>query len=266
MTDRGSASEATSLAIRDRYLAPSLYSPFAEDMARRLTRISASPLLDIMADTGVLAQVVASALPADVAIVATDPDPWAVERGSAKPGMSRVSWQRVDPLALPFKAGSFGVVTCLLGVAMMPERTELFREVRRVLRPEGRFMFTVLSHIRHNPVAASVEQALVRDLPDSSPRFLADVLHGYHDSEAIDDDLTGAGFTDAAYTAIELPYAAASAEEAATGYCLGTAVRHALPPRFLNLAVESAAEALRVQFGRGRIASAMRGQVVLASG
>ena len=50
-------------------------------------------------------------------------------------------------------------------------------------------------------------------------------LHGYADNEAIDDDLTIAGFTDAIYTTVELPFAAASAGDVALGYCLGTPLR-----------------------------------------
>ena len=62
--------------------------------------------------------------------------------------------------------------------------------------------------------------------PSNPPGYLAKVLHGYADNEVVDDDLTVAGFTDAIYTTVDLPYAAASAHDAAIGYCLGTPLRY----------------------------------------
>jgi hypothetical protein len=54
----------TSPTVRDRYFAPPVLSPFADDMAHRLARLSIGPLLEIAADTGVLTQAMASALSA----------------------------------------------------------------------------------------------------------------------------------------------------------------------------------------------------------
>ena len=104
------------LAIRDRYLAPSLLAPFADEMARRLSRLSIGPLLETSADTGVLTQAIASAVSAGLTIIATDPSAEMVEHASAKPGMARVTWQQADPRALPFPDATFGIVTCHFGV------------------------------------------------------------------------------------------------------------------------------------------------------
>ena len=49
----------TMLSIREKYLVPCLLAPFADDMARRLSRISMGPLLETSADTGVLTQAIA---------------------------------------------------------------------------------------------------------------------------------------------------------------------------------------------------------------
>jgi hypothetical protein len=61
----------TSPTVRDRYFAPPVLSPFADDMAHRLARLSIGPLLEISADTGVLTQAMASALSAGLTIIAT---------------------------------------------------------------------------------------------------------------------------------------------------------------------------------------------------
>ncbi len=47
-------SDDSLLAIRERYLGPSLLSPFADDLAQRLSRLHVGPLLETMADIGAL--------------------------------------------------------------------------------------------------------------------------------------------------------------------------------------------------------------------
>jgi SAM-dependent methyltransferase len=257
------------IAIRDRYLGPSLLSPFAEDMARRLSRLSVGPLLEIVADTGTLTQAIASALSAGMTIVATDPRPAAVEFASAKPGMARVTWQHADPYALPFKDATFGIVACHFGVIDLSDRIRAFKEVRRVMKPSGRFVFSVPAHIRHNPIAAFVHETMKDVFPEDPPLFIGRVLHGYADNETIDDDLTEAGFTDAIYTSVELPYAAASANDVAMGYCLGTSLRSEIEIRVPDKAeqvAQATAAALERRFGTGMIEAGMRAHIVSASG
>jgi ubiquinone/menaquinone biosynthesis C-methylase UbiE len=259
----------TTLAARDLHFAPSVMSPFADDMARRLSRLSIGPLLEIAADTGVLTQAMASALSAGLTMIATDPDAEAVDYASAKPGMARVSWQQADPHALPFRDETFGIVVCHLNVAAMADRVRTFQEARRVTKRGGRFVFSVFGSIHQNPVANCLQTALDEFFPTDSPRFIADSLHGYGDNEAIDADLTTAGFTDAIYTTVELPFAAGSARDVATGYCLGTPLRSDLEARTsgnIEPVVEAAAIALRKRFGPGGITTTMRAHIISAAG
>ena len=257
------------VAIRDHYLAPSLLAPFAEDMARRLSRINIGPLLETSADTGVLTQAIASATSAGLTIVATDPSLEMVEHASTKPGMARINWQTADPHALPFADASFGIVTSHFSVACLSDRVLLFQEARRVMKQAGRFVFSVPGHLRHNPVAQCVQEAMQALFPVNPPRFVGHVFHGYADNEAVDDDLTAAGFTDAIYTTVALPYAAASARDVAMGYCRGTPLRmeiEARAPGDTERVTRAATAALERRFGTGPIATTMRAHVVSAAG
>ena len=132
---------------------------------------------------------------------------------------------------MPFQDATFGIVVCHLGVAAMPDRVGVFREARRVTKPIGWFVFSVFGTIHHNPIADCLQTALDEFFPADPPQFIANSVHGYADNEMIDDDLTTAGFTDAIYTTVELPFAAASAHDVATGYCLGTPLRSDLEAR-----------------------------------
>lgn len=260
---------SATVAIRDRYLAPIFLAPFADDMARRLSRLSMGPLLETSADTGVLTQAIASAMSAGLTIIATDPSIESIRFASVRPGMARVTWQQADPVALPFADTTFGIVTCHFGVVTMPDRVRAFREVRRVMKQGGRFVFSVPAQLRHNPVADCL-QATMQDLfPADPPRFIGHVLHGYADNQTIDDDLTEAGFTDAIYTSVDLPFAATSAHDVAVGYCLGTDLRQEIEARALNetdRVVDAAAAALEKRFGPDPIDTTMRAHFISAAG
>ena len=256
-------------AIRGRYFAPSVLSPFADDLAARLSRLTTGPLLEIMADTGTLTQALTASISVGLGMVATDPDPITLSFAAGKPGTARVTWRQADPAALPFEEASFGIIACLFGIATLKDRLRSFREARRVLKPGGRFVFAVPGTLHHNPVAACVHRVMLEMFPEDPPAYLGAILHGYGETELIDDDLTNAGFTDAAYTIVEVPFSAASAAEVAAGYCLGTALRSEIgaragsDPRPVIEAVETS---LRRQFGTGSIVATMRANVILAAG
>jgi ubiquinone/menaquinone biosynthesis C-methylase UbiE len=257
------------IAIRDQFLAPSLLAPFAEDMAHRLSRLSTGPLLEILADTGTLTLAIASAMSASMMIIATDPSTAVIGYASAKPGMSRITWRQADPYALPFKDASFGIVACHFGVVALSDRTGAFKEARRVIKPAGHLVFSVPAHIRRNPVAGCVHETMRELFPADPPLFIGRVLHGYADNETIDDDLTAAGFTDAIYSSVELPYAAASAHDVAAGYCLGTPLRaeiEARAPGETASVTQATAAALERRFGTGPIEAGMRAHIISASG
>jgi SAM-dependent methyltransferase len=259
----------TTMAIRDRYLAPCLLTPFAEDMARRLSRISMGPLLEMAADCGTLTQAIAAAVSAGLTIIATDQNAEAVAYASAKPGMARIVWQHVGPAALPFHDATFGIVTCHFGIVSLPDRSIAFVEARRVMKPGGRFVFSVPAHLKHNPVADCLQDIMEDLFPADPPRFIGDILHGCADIEIIDDKLTEAGFTDAIYTSVDLPFAAASAHDVAIGYCLGTPLRleiEARAPDDVEGVVTSVTASLERRFGKGPIEANMRAHIISSAG
>jgi ubiquinone/menaquinone biosynthesis C-methylase UbiE len=257
------------VALCDRYLGPSLLGPVADDMAHRLSRNNTGPLLETFAGTGILTQALASAMSAGMTIIATHTSDEMVAYASTKPGMARVTWRRADPAALPFGDATFGIVACHFGVVAMPDRVRAFREARRVLKPVGRFVFSVPAQIRHNAVAECLQEAMDALFPADPPRFVGHVLHGYSNPETIDDELTQAGFTDAIYTVVELPFEAASAGDVAMGYCLGTELRleiEARAPGEGEQVIKRVVEALERRFGPGPIKASMRSHIISASG
>jgi SAM-dependent methyltransferase len=269
MTPSETAPDGSLVAIRERYLGPSLLSPFADDIAQRLSRLPVGPLLETMADIGLCTQAIASTVSAGLAIVATDPSEVLLRHARKRPGTSRVIWQIADPCALPFETATFGMVVCQFGVMALRDHVLAFREARRVMKPGGRFVFNLPAHIRHSPVAACIQQSMQELFPSNPPGYLVQVLHGYAENEVVDDDLTVAGFTDAVYTTVDLPFAASSAQETAIGYCMGTPLRLEIEARAAGDSeptVQAVAAALQRHFGTGPIDTSMRAHVISASG
>ena len=259
----------TQIAMHERYFAPVVLAPFADELARRLSRLNHGPLLEIAADGGVLTQSLADAVSIAITIIATDPDQASVDFAVLRTGIGRVAWRRADPTALPWKDSTFGIVTTLFGVPLAENRLAMICEARRVLAPVGRFVFCLAGELEHNPVAACIQETLNILFPANPPEYLVRRLHGSANFEAVDDDLTAAGFTDAIYALLDLPLAAASARDIALGYLLGTPIRQEIEQRTNGdtaPVLDTVITALEHRFGTGPIKASMRGHVVSAAG
>ncbi|HYZ23287.1 MAG TPA: methyltransferase domain-containing protein [Rhodopila sp.] len=250
-----------------RYLDHHVLAPFAQELARRLSRLNTGPLLEIAAGTGTLTRAMVAAVSAAMVIVATDPDPSVVAGHTAMGAQSRITWHAACPWALPFPDDAFGIIACQFAVAAMPRRTEVLREARRVMMPGGRFVFSLPGPLRGNPAAQCIQDALDTLFPNDPPGFLRHGLHGYADDDLIDHDLTEAGFTDAMYANVGLPFTG-TAEDAARAYCLGTPLRDEIlqrNPDALPDVTAAVARTLQSRLGGGTLRAGMRALIVSAS-
>ena len=115
---------------------------YALDLASRLVEADPLDVLETAAGTGVLTRAIASRLPADARIVATDQNQPMLDRAKARQSRDgRIEWKQADALALPFKNQSFDVVACQFGVMFFPDKVQGYLEAWRVLKPGGRFLF-----------------------------------------------------------------------------------------------------------------------------
>lgn len=81
-------------------------------------------------------------------VVAVDPDPHMLKRAQRKAASAPCPVRLVEASAeaLPFGEGAFDSVVVTLGLCTIPDPAAAVREARRVLKPEGRFIF--LEHVR----------------------------------------------------------------------------------------------------------------------
>jgi len=251
----------------DRYLGPLIFEPYASDLAERVVRLAPQRLLETAAGTGVATRALVRALPETVRIVATDLNPGMIDFGAARLAAPNLAWRQADALALPFDDGAFDAVVCQFGVMFFPDKRDGYREARRVLRPGGRFVFSVWDRIEHNDVSHVVTEAVAALFPDDPPRFLARTPHGHHDIATIREMLAQAGFAGVEIETVEKRSRAPSHRDPAIGFCQGTPLRNeieARDPGRLAEATEAAAAAIAARFGSGPIDGRIQAHVITA--
>ena len=243
--------------IYDRYLVPLIFDSNALDLASRLAEANPLDVLETAAGTGVLTRAIASRLPADARIVATDLNQPMLDRAKARQSQDgRIEWKQADALALPFENQSFDVLACQFGVMFFPDKVQGYLEAWRVLKPGGRFLFNVWDRvwdrISENEFADTVTEALAAVFPHDPPCFLARTPHGYHNVERIRAELNAAGFSDLSVDAVDHRSKASSPHDPAIAYCQGTPLRSEIEARDasrLRDATGQAAQALASRFG-----------------
>ncbi|HEY7661612.1 MAG TPA: methyltransferase domain-containing protein [Xanthobacteraceae bacterium] len=265
-TDRDFAGSIPQLY--DQFLVPLIFEPYARDLAGRVAKSAPQAVLETAAGTGVLTRAMASQLPGATRIVATDLNQPMLEHAQARMPRERpIEWRQADALDLPFPDEGFDVVACQFGAMFFPDKVRGYAEARRVLKPGGRFLFNVWDRISENEFADVVTEAVAALFPHDPPRFLARTPHGYHDAEAIRQELNAAGFADVSIDAVEAASKAASPRDPAIAYCQGTPLRNEIEARDgsrLDEATQTATDALARRFGSGAVAGRIRALVISA--
>jgi ubiquinone/menaquinone biosynthesis C-methylase UbiE len=255
--------------LYDTLMVPLIFQAYADDMAQLVAAFSPRAVLETAAGSGVVTRALAPKLGADARYVVTDLNqPMLDHAAGRQPPDSRIEWRQADALDLPFEDASFDVVCCQFGAMFFPDRVAGYAEARRVLRPGGRFVFSVWDRIEENAFADDVTNAVATLFPDDPPRFLARTPHGYHDVARIRDDLSRAGFANVQIETREKLSRGPSARTVAMAYCQGTPLRNEIEARdasLLQLATDRATEAMESRHGKGPVAGKIQAHVIVAA-
>ena len=96
---------------------------------------------------------------------------------------------------MPFGHGEFSAVVCAFGVMFVPDKRAVSREVRRVLKSGGIFLFNVLDRLEENP-AAAINAKIVEDLFPGDPEVRFTAPYAMHDTGSLRRLLHETGFRD----------------------------------------------------------------------
>ena len=249
-------------------LVPLIFEPYAADLASRVKAMEPASVLEVACGTGVVTRALASALPSSCTIEATDLNEAMVAHAETVGTSRRVTWRQADVMSLPYADNSFDVVACQFSVMFFPDRVAAYREVRRVLRPGGSFLFSVWNDIESNEFADVVTQAVGSLYPEDPPLFLARTPHGHGSASEIEADVHSAGFESCILTQRDDISLAENPDLPAIAYCQGTPLRNEIEERQsggLQDATAAATAALEGRFGEGPIEGRISAVLVAAS-
>jgi ubiquinone/menaquinone biosynthesis C-methylase UbiE len=147
MIDVSAAFRGSVPELYTRYAGPVFFAPYAAELAGRIKGMTSGRLLETACGTGIVTRALAAALPNTVAIAATDLNQPMIDFAKLQPGSERIRWEQADAQDLPFPDQTFEVVVCQFGVMFFPNKEKAYREALRVLKPGGRFFFTVWDRV-----------------------------------------------------------------------------------------------------------------------
>jgi SAM-dependent methyltransferase len=248
-------------AAYDRWLVPSVFQPFAVDLACRAAAQPVGEALELAAGTGVLTR---ELLAVATAVTATDLNNAMVELGTRRVPAAR--WQQADASRLPFDDAAFDLVACQFGVMFFPDRPAAFAEACRVLAPGGRVLVNTWAALDTHVFQAALVSALERVFPDDPPTFMAAVPPGYADVDVLVADVQAGGLRCGSVTPVTLEGTAACAADLAAGYCAGTPLRAEIAARGDPAAATAAVAAeMTALLGTGPVTGAMTAYVAAAT-
>jgi ubiquinone/menaquinone biosynthesis C-methylase UbiE len=254
-------------AAYDRYLGPILFQAYAEDMAAQLKMGAHSSVLELACGTGILTRVLRDRLPPTTRLFATDLNEPMFRNAALKFSQGEaVEWQQADAASLPFDNESFNAAVCQFGIMFVPDKALCAREVHRVLKPGGVFLFNVWDSMEHNDLGRIAHETISSFFEIDPPTFYQ-VPFGYYDQGEIKRVLEAAGFRDVRIEVVAKMGGASRPEDAARGLVHGNPVAVAIAerdPSLLPVITNAVAAALKKRFGETTVRAPMQAIVVEA--
>jgi len=214
----------------DRFLGAVLFEPYARDLAARLPSPPARRVLELACGTGILTRELRSALP-DAEIIATDLNQAMVDFARERPDAApAVEWKAADMGALPFPDRSFDGAACQFGLMFVPDKPAALREVRRILRPGGFFLFNVWDSLDQNAFARITNDTVMRLFPSDPPTFYRTPFSLF-DTGKLRNLLTECGFEAVGIERVKLRSTATAAADFALGLVEGNPLKLAILER-----------------------------------
>ncbi|MDX2224103.1 MAG: methyltransferase domain-containing protein [Rhodospirillaceae bacterium] len=197
----------------DSLLVPTMFAPWSAEVVARAAITPGDHVIDLGCGTGPAAMLAAVAAGPSGRVVALDGQPAMLAVGKAKPSSGApIDWVVGDAMALTYPAASFDVAVACHLLQHLPDPAKALAEVRRVLKPGGRFVTTCWRHFDLCPAYG----ALIRGMAAES-RIEPEKVHaaaGYRlgDADKLKALLAGAGLRDIELVTLEKPTPFASAD------------------------------------------------------
>ena len=205
------------------YLGPLFFEPYAIDLVDRIKNIDTlSNVLEIASGTGRVTKHLVSKLPSKVSLVATDLNNDMLKVAESIVSAKNIQWQVADAHELAFGDNKFDLVVCQYGVMFFQDKPTALKEVNRVLKPGGTFLFNTWNELRYNALSQIAQTVLEEIYPDDPPKFLEKGPYSFYDQGQINRLLSDAGFVDISIVTISKTGTATTVDDVVIGILEGT--------------------------------------------
>ena len=176
----------------ERYFVPTIGRPIAETLIAAAQLRSGERVLDVACGTGIVARLAARQVMPTGTVSGADINPGMIaEAKKACADVANIDWHEADAADLPFSDDSFGVVLCQMGLQFFAAKLPPLKEMRRVLRPDGRVLINTPGPMP--ALFAVIRDAVARHVGPKPAGFL-DAVFSLHDPDEYTELLRSAGF------------------------------------------------------------------------
>lgn len=166
-------------------------------------------VLDAACGTGLPSLALAERVHPGGKVVAIDSSPVmlaAAMRIARSAGVSNIEHRPMDLAAMEFADASFDAVTCKEGLMFCADPAQAASELRRVLKPNGRFAMSAWDEPEKNAFFMTINEALARVMPRPAPLVGAPGPFRLAPMAEFESVLLRAGFTELATQSVEVVF------------------------------------------------------------
>ena len=192
-----------------------VFAPMARWFCDAVGAAPGQTILDAACGTGLPSLALAERVHPNGKIVAIDASTAMVAaamRIARSAGVTNIEHRPMDLAAMQFGDASFDAVTCKEGLMFCADPVKGATELRRVLKPNGRFAMSAWDEPEKNAFFMTINEALSRFMPRPTPRAGAAGPFRLAPLSEFESVLRQAGFTELATQAVEVVFEVDSAE------------------------------------------------------
>lgn len=161
-------------------------------------------VLDVACGTGALTRVVAQSIGPNGRVVGSDLSPEMLSEARKitfdPSNAAPIEWREGDVSAIPFDSETFDIVFCNFGLMFFPDQVAALKEMRRVLKLDGRLALAVWGSIAKCPGQMAMKQSWKRHFTEDAGLF--DAQHSLGNPETVLSLTHDAGFRDVSVQAV----------------------------------------------------------------
>ncbi len=185
----------------ERYMVPTLFAPWADRLIESASPRAGERVLDVGCGTGIVARKVAARIGSEHVVgLDLNPNMLAVARSVADKDGLAITWTEGRAEELPYPDASFDLVLCQFALMFFADRSAALREMRRVVRDDGRVAIAVWEGLERHPFYETLHRVIERRVGVSS---LKDIF-ALGDAAELRTLLSGAGFRGVELTSITM--------------------------------------------------------------